>query len=135
MADDDALRARRSRAHRSGDHRLCRPRTCRALRSAPNDLSTLEDTPSSLSAAVESYAEALDPPEGDVRRVMLAAAVILARAVDEGDGPRVSGLRELRHVLRDIADTDPPGDGLDQIRARRWAHITDLVNDTGRNHT
>lgn len=29
MADSDALRQRRSRAHRRGDHSLCRPQHCR----------------------------------------------------------------------------------------------------------
>jgi hypothetical protein len=60
MADSDALRARRSRAHRQGDHHLCIVGHCKELGPSPEQRATQEAT-ARLREAVEAEFPTDDP--------------------------------------------------------------------------
>jgi hypothetical protein len=87
MADSEAVRAKRSRAHRHGDHSLCDPARCSALGS--------DDLP----VEVVELLEALDAELDDEDRTVRALAFRLAR-LSAGNGPAaVSALRALGELL------------------------------------
>jgi hypothetical protein len=95
VADSDALRTRRSRAHRAGDHSLCLPTRCRALGAPPTpkagDVSDLEK------AVREEFGEA-DP---------LSLALAL-RLVTLGGGPGVAGVNAVRALAELVAAQREP---------------------------
>jgi hypothetical protein len=87
MADSDAVRARRKRAHAAGDHSLCRPGCERRLRVAT------EDDVSVFRAAVEA-----EFAEGD--EMVRSLAIRLATIAAEGHGvPAVTALRALGELV------------------------------------
>ncbi len=132
MADDEALRARRSRAHRSGDHQLCRPGSCSALRRPPDGLAGDDDVPVTVAAAVADWGATLEYGPGDVRGPMLTVAMLVARALDAGRGSPAPLVRALRQVLADIVDVQlPPGDAVDQLRLRRSQRIAEMLTASG----
>jgi hypothetical protein len=98
MADSDALRSRRKRAHAAGDHSLCR--ACDARRTVV-PLPVADGT-------------GFDP---------LAALVALARrleAAHEADPANANVARELRISLQALAGDSagpPPADEVDLIRS------------------
>jgi hypothetical protein len=86
MADSEAVRAKRSRAHRHGDHSLCDPARC----SLGSD---------DLPVEVVELLEALDAELDDEDRTVRALAFRLAR-LSAGNGPAaVSALRALGELL------------------------------------
>ena len=91
MADSEALRARRARAHRAGDHSLCR--RCPAVRgeSGSPEIVPLPHRP--------------DGPEFDAPAEMrrLAARLALAHESDPANAPLA---RELRMTLAELMPKD-----------------------------
>jgi hypothetical protein len=91
MADSDGLRAKRARAHRNGDHSLCRPENC------PKAGQTVDNTP--LPPDVQELVDALDKELVDADPTVRALALRLAR-LSAGTGPAaVSALRGLGELL------------------------------------
>jgi hypothetical protein len=86
MPDSDALRARRYRAHRAGDHHLCRH---------------LAAVPLSLDASNATSADDLDP-RAEMRQ--LAARLIDAHQADRGNAALA---REARATLLALAGMAP----------------------------
>ncbi len=122
MPDDEAMRARRSRAHRAGEHHLCRAGRCVALAVIGSDPATDRDDdqpvrPGAVETAVSLFAATLRLPESDVRAPMMSAATVLAKLLDEGVQPPAVA-RELGKYLRWAAKFEAAADELDEIRSR-----------------
>lgn len=142
MADSPADRAKRYRAHKRGDHRLCDPSRCRptatvtpAAPVTPAVPVTPAETPALLEAVtpdlgedtdrdgietvVRAYVDTLGHPAGDPRAILGEIAVRLARRVDQS-GALPAAVRELRVLLAQLADNPagPPGK-VDDIRVQR----------------
>ncbi len=101
MADSASLRARRSRAHKAGDHSLCRPERC------PEAETQVPEGADPIEAALRRYLVGLDLPEGDVRAVIAATALRLAEGLDRH--ATASAARELRGSvaeLQELGDDD-----------------------------
>jgi hypothetical protein len=116
MADTEALRSRRARAHRRGDHHLCRhDRAATRPPPAPNKETPWapnKETPVCLGCD----APALDDGDLDPRAGLLTLARQLAAAA-AGDPANAALARELRETLLAIpAPDDPPDDPLDELR-------------------
>jgi hypothetical protein len=131
MPDSQAQRARRSRAHRAGDHSLCTGR-CAVVRAAAGGSSRngVPDSTGPVSASVNAYVESLRLDDSDARSVMAACARRLAEAFDGSpnrDIPAVS--RELRTSLSWLAQAEEAGNALDEIRSRRLLRRTNLILD------
>ena len=87
MADSDALRMRRSRAHAAGDHDLCLVGRCKALGPSAEQRETERATAELAAAVVAEF------PESD--RLSRAMAMRLV-ALSAGKGPAaVQALRAL----------------------------------------
>lgn len=95
MADSDALRMRRSRAHKAGDHSLCK--RCAPLR--------LAETPPDVPP--------VDDPMAEMRR--LAARVVVAHEKDPGNANLA---REARMTLQALMG---PGEAVDGDLAEMFA--------------
>ena len=93
MADSGALRVRRHRAHRAGDHLLCR--RCAAVRGGAERLATVAALP---------VTQKLDP-DAEMRRLALRLA-----AAYDADPSNALLARELRMTL---AELRPKGAGQD----------------------
>jgi hypothetical protein len=96
VADDNALRQRRKRAHACGDHHLCRHRV------DPRPVASLVPAGADLDPLAELQA--------------LAARLV---AVHEADPGNVAAAKELRQVLTVIPPVEAAGP-LDAIRERVW---------------
>ena len=92
MADSEALRARRARAHRAGDHSLCR--RCPAVRGDDEPL------PVFMSPADPPPVSKFDAP-AEMRA--LAARLALAHASEPSNAPLA---RELRMTLAELMPKD-----------------------------
>lgn len=118
MADSDAERQRRARAHRRGDHTSCDPVRC-AARAAP--VRVVEGGPGPggpVETAVLLWTETLDIADVDPRRPLVAAALALSRAVDQAAPGQLPPLvRELRMLTGWMSEFEQQADELDKIRA------------------
>lgn len=83
MVDSGALRVRRARAHKAGDHSLCR--RCAAVRSG-------EVPPAALSPAPQLPAVPVLDPQAELRE--LAARLVVATRVDTGNALLAAELRK-----------------------------------------
>jgi hypothetical protein len=113
VADDAALRNRRLRAHKAGNHELCSSR-CKVRRVA--NVAKLGPAPESVFDAVRLFARSVDGwPEDDPRRVRVAVAFQLALQADGGD---VAAMKELLRVINDLVvfDIDRDPDTLDALK-------------------
>lgn len=122
MADDVALRSRRSRLHRRGDHTLCKPERCEALGGRGAALTELKAVPKADKDLVETYrarlAEAgkLDTPQGV--HVMTLAKAFAAGGFTASAMAALS--KELRQAFTDVLKDSPKAsDGMDELAARR----------------
>ncbi len=98
MADSGALRVRRARLHKSGDHSLCR--RCAAVRGEP--------APVALAPAPENAGTPLE------RLDALAARL---EAAHRAEPANAMVARELRLTLEALAKADPgPADALGELR-------------------
>lgn len=95
MGDSDSMRARRYRAHRAGDHSLCRPEACDAVAG--------DHVVGSIEAAVRALAERMVLGDDDPRAVMLEMALRLAGVVDVTP-TATDAVRELRSLLAWLAE-------------------------------
>ncbi|SDN81391.1 hypothetical protein [Streptomyces wuyuanensis] len=127
--DSEALRARRHRAHRSGDHSLCRPGNCPWVDGDDLPRFNMPDPASgeSVTSAVLAFIDAVPPGrEGGPQLVMARCAVKLAQAIDS-NAHGLSGLvKQLTDLMGHIAESQDE-DGLDDIRARQHARRTELL--------
>lgn len=85
MADTEALRARRYRAHQAGDHHLCIVGRCKELGPSAEQRAATEATAKLAAAVVEEF------PEDDA----LSRALAL-RLVDLSDGRGPAAVQALR---------------------------------------
>jgi hypothetical protein len=91
MADSDALRMRRSRAHAAGDHDLCIVGRCKALGPSSEQRATDQATASLAAAVLEEF-----PSSDALSRAMASRLVELSA----GKGPAaVQALRALGELV------------------------------------
>lgn len=116
MADDPALRMRRSRAHRAGDHQYCKP-GCTPLEA----VSTAVEGTGAVAGAARELVTELRFAEHDPRATMTAMVASLAEQVDRGTAP-VGVIRELRTLLQWLVEhPGEPADVVDSLRVRTMA--------------
>jgi hypothetical protein len=106
VPDSDALRARRYRQHRQGDHSLCRH--------APRlDASRRAVTP--VTAAAEGDGDGFDP------MTMLRELAGRLTAAYQADTSNAALARELRMTLQAIEpDTGPSWDPIAELQREEW---------------
>jgi hypothetical protein len=127
MADSDAVRARRRRAHLRGDHHDCGARcTARrvAIAAAASGAETVTEAVDAFAAAVSGW------PDEDPRRVELALGRAFAARLDAGDGDWRMG-EQLVQMMRSLAvEPDREADFIDELNAkgaaRQIEHLTRL---------
>lgn len=95
MADSDALRMRRSRAHRAGDHSLCK--RCAVARGTP-----------------EGQVPRAAPLDALKELRELACRLVAAHEADPGNSLLA---RELRLTLQALAQGGKPADDLEELFA------------------
>lgn len=105
MADSDAVRSRRRRAHAAGDHSLCRSGLC-------------VRRPEVVLAAVRAELDRA----GCVDTYLGSAALVLAERIDQSTG--VTGLSALVRSLQStmaavLAGVPRVADPVDELRSRR----------------
>jgi hypothetical protein len=115
VADSDAMRAKRSRLHRQGDHSQCSPSRCTAL--GGRRLSAVpDDAQAVLPDEVLELLEALDTELDADDRTVRALAFRLARLSATSGPAAVQALRALgelvaaqrgRHLPQPVLDTPP----------------------------
>jgi hypothetical protein len=109
MADSDAIRARRSRLHRQGDHSQCLPGRCpdlggRRLSAVPDGAEAV------LPAEVVELLEALDGELDAGDRTVRALAFRLARLSATSGPAAVQALRALGELVAAQRDRHVPQD-------------------------
>jgi hypothetical protein len=91
MADSEALRARRHRAHEAGIHELCVPGRCKELGPSPAQVQAAQATAQLAAAVAEEF------PESDALSRALALRLV---ELSEGRGPAaVQALRALGELV------------------------------------
>ena len=114
VADSEAVRARRRRAHLRGDHHDCGPK-CTARRVEVAAAVTGAET---VTEAVDAFAAAVGAwPDDDPRRVELALARAYAVRIDAGDGDRLMGEFVVGATKSLAVDPSAPADFVDEINA------------------
>jgi hypothetical protein len=129
MADDDAVRSRRYRAHKAGQHILCDPRRCEGARRLAETGEVARPAPgqATVRATLDQFLAELAPPPGSSRAVLAQCATKLADAIDAGGGPAVL-TAQMRHVLSDLEDVvGRDENALDEIRARHHLRRLNLL--------
>jgi hypothetical protein len=122
--DSDAVRARRSRAHRRGDHHLCSPERCRDARDASDVAAVVPVGGMSVAAATAATVAALSFEAGDPRSTLCVVAVRLAEGFDAK--PSAALARELRQCLGELVDhPSQPAGIVTELVARRMARRVD----------
>jgi hypothetical protein len=119
MADSDALRARRARLHRHGDHSLCLAQRCTAAEVRTTLRLPEDPDPGAgpVEASLRVYAEALHLPADDARAPMVQVAIRLGQAIDAGQNlSAASG--QLHQLVRWMGEFQAKADQLDGIRTR-----------------
>ena len=127
MPDSQAERARRSRAHRTGDHSLCTGR-CAVVRASAGGSNGVPDQAGPIGLAVEAYVGSLYLGDSDARNVMAQCCRKLAEAFDSAAGrdmPSVS--KELRTSLSWLSEAGDAEDQLAEIRSRRLLRRTTSI--------
>lgn len=113
VADSNAERQRRYRAHTSGDHRLCKPENCPQAGQGPPPEPVWPsgaELPDTVEKAMLGDIEALGELFG-IEGSLAAIALKLGRAIDDANDPReLAALsREARSTLTDLtASVHPP---------------------------
>jgi hypothetical protein len=139
-ADSDALRQRRRRAHKVGDHSLCAPSRC------GGKLATLRNLPEAdnevrfagpevgrepreygpMANLVMNTVAAMAFPNGDPREIIAITLVDLASAYDEKKSMVVA--REIRTEVKWLLDHQVgQADALAELRARKVVKMADLL--------
>ena len=124
MADDVALRQRRLKKHRAGDHSLCKEGNCPELVAQVAAVA-----PGEFSRALDDLVAGLDLQPGDPRLIQVAMARSLAPMVDKGSTAAVTQVQTILSLVtqdRQPGPGDPP-DSIDIIRAKRAARHEELA--------
>ncbi|MGW9029071.1 hypothetical protein ACWGQ5_34060 [Streptomyces sp. NPDC055722] len=118
--DSEALRAKRYRAHRRGDHSLCRAGQCGVV---SDDVRKFDPSAGeTVTAAVLAFLDATPPASDNGPQVILArCALRLAEAIDGNPTGLPGHVRELNSIMAQLAETGDGEDELSEIRARRAA--------------
>lgn len=114
--DPPALRKRRQRAHKRGDHSLCKPGRC------PEVVSR-----GPIEASLARHLEGIDTSDGDLSEVMATLARRLAAQLDTHMS--AAGARELRATLELLRELQgEAGDARSRDAAERMLHgLRELV--------
>lgn len=101
MADSGALRARRSRAHKSGDHSLCRHDAVQRLAEVPAGDDARVDRARALNALAARLeaAHAADPGNSRLAAVLKDVLLALPAEAEPGDDP----LADLRALAESVS--------------------------------
>jgi hypothetical protein len=135
MADSDAVRARRARQHKQGDHSLCDPRRCSfagtiAAAAVPADVVRATGglrTLGGIEAAVVAFVDTLPYRAPDPRALLAQIAVRLAQRVDE-TGALPAAVRELRVLLAQLVEVpNGPAGAVDETRLRAAQRRLDTI--------
>ncbi|WP_327105138.1 hypothetical protein [Nonomuraea glycinis] len=126
--DSDAVRQRRSRAHRRGDHSMCSPDRCPDATGPATRRFEVPDGGGVL-AAVLDYIDTL-PVKSDAGPQMILArsAVALASAIDSHQAGLAANIRELQNVMSHLGEADDETQ-LDDLRAKRAERRARLLRD------
>jgi hypothetical protein len=118
--DSEALRTRRYRAHRRGDHSLCRAGQCDDV---PEEVRKFDPSADeTVSAAVLAFIDETALGSDNGPQVVLArCALRLAEAIDGNPTGLPGHVRELNSIMAQLAETGDGEDELSEIRARRAA--------------
>jgi hypothetical protein len=123
VADPPALRMRRSRLHRRGDHSLCK--SCDAQEVLVGSVTI---PPGKVADSVTDFVARLSFGEDDPRGPMCVIAVAAAESLDVSFSPGVA--RELSSVLSNISeDPNHPPDLIDELRLRKHVRRLRTVLD------
>ena len=134
MADSDAVRARRARQHKMGDHSLCDPRRCdyagmQAAAAVPAEAVRAPGgrVLGGIEAAVEAFVDTLPYRAPDPRALLAQIAVRLAQRVDE-TGALPAAVRELRVLLSQLVEVpNGPAGVVDETRLRAAQRRLDTI--------
>lgn len=138
MADAPALRVKRSRLHKAGDHSLCKPDRCpdaEQREPAPEASAAVPpaaeaDLPADelagrIEASTRTLIEALPYEQGDPRKILGELAIELAKRIDD-DGAVPASVRELRVLLVFLVEIPNESSGpVDELRLRRFQRRLD----------
>ena len=135
MADSDAVRARRARQHKMGDHSLCVPGRCelagalaaRAVPAAAVGGAGSSRVAGGIEAAVVAFVDTLPYRPPDPRALLAQIAVRLAQRVDE-TGALPAAVRELRVLLSQLVEVpNGPSGVVDETRLRAAQRRLDTI--------
>jgi len=134
MADSDAVRARRARQHKQGDHSLCVPARCEfagALAAAATPAAAVMPPPDRIAGGIETavvaFVDTLPFKPPDPRALLAQIAVRLAQRVDES-GALPAAVRELRVLLAQLVEVpNGPAGPVDETRLRSAVRRLDTI--------
>lgn len=138
MADSPALRVKRSRFHKAGDHSLCRPDHCPDAPQPdptikpdppaveePEDRDELDLAPAidlvggRIESITRALVDSLPYEPGDPRYILGQVAIELAKRIDD-DGAVPASVRELRVLLTQLVEIpDQQAGPVDTSRLQR----------------
>ena len=107
MADSQAVRQRRHRLHAAGDHSLCRPSRCEAVRGQAD--TAPDDELPSVSSAVRDVIDGLGLEDFDVLWPELEYTLALAIRFDRGEAvathlrPALAHLQHVAHMRQYVS--------------------------------
>lgn len=131
MVDSEALRTRRHRQHRRGDHSLCLPGNCDYVPTGPPEFQMPQAGSSeTVTDAVLAFVESI-PPGSDAgpQLVLARCALKLARAIDADVSGLPGHVRELSAVMSALRETADGEDQVSELQARRAARRVALLAD------
>jgi hypothetical protein len=139
VADPPAVRVRRSRKHKAGDHSECRPERCPDAPQPEPDPEPASDQGTKplvgglpadelagrIEASTRTLIEALPYEDGDPRKILGELAIELAKRIDD-DGAVPASVRELRVLLVFLVEIPNEASGpVDELRLRRFQRRLD----------
>ena len=130
--DSEALRTRRHRAHKRGDHALCRPGACPHVKPESARFQMPATGTESVTDAVLAFIDSVPPGREDGPQLVLArCAVRLAQAIDTASTGLPGHVRELMAVMNALEATGDGEDELADMQARHHARRVALLGEAG----
>jgi hypothetical protein len=118
---------RRARAHRKGDHSLCRRESCPEAAEQALAAEVPERLPGGIELATQKFVDDLPYRSPDPRALLAQIAVQLGRRIDE-TGAMPAAVRELRVLLVQLTEVpNGPSGEVDVIRLRRMQRRLDGI--------